>query len=244
MLGSLRARLINVAYIVRTLGVRQSLTVVPAWLVTQREFVAVAWPVPPDAQEIPARPGVRCTVLDEATLPAFRAQCPELTAHEIRRRWAAGLECMILWQDSAVTTYRWDALWSVGPVYFPYLRRFLRLAPGDSLVYDTRTLPSSRRLRLGAELVSAAVERARWQGASRLVGLIAAWNRASLGWAEHLGWQRLGTVGYRRVGLRHPYFATGSMAIVDGEIGFPPRDVTARDPSDLAPDRGEQRAAP
>jgi GNAT superfamily N-acetyltransferase len=129
---------------------------------------------------------------------------------------------MVLWQDSAIATYRWDAIWSVGPIYLPYLDRFLRLGPGDSLVYDTRTLPSSRRLRLGAELVSAAVERARRQGATRLVGLVAAWNRASLGWAEHLGWKRLGTVGYRRVGLRRRYFARGSMSIEDGEIRFPP----------------------
>jgi hypothetical protein len=54
-----------------------------------------------------------------------------------------------------------------------------------------------------------------------LVGLIAGWNRASLSWAGGLGWKRLGTVGYRRVGLRRRYFATGSMAIVDGEIRFP-----------------------
>lgn len=80
------------------------------------------------------------------------------------------------------------------------------------------------------ELVSAAVERARRRGATRLVGLVAAWNRASLGWAEHLGWKRLGTVGYRRVGRRRRYFARGSMAIVGGEIRFPSRDVTARDP--------------
>jgi GNAT superfamily N-acetyltransferase len=172
------------------------------------------------------------------------AQCPELTAREIRRRWAAGLECMVLWQDSVIATYRWDAIWSVGPIYLPYLDRFLRLAPGDSLVYDTRTLPASRRLRLGAELVSAAVERARQQGARRLVGLVAAWNRASLRWAEGLGWKRLGSVGYRHVGLRRRYFAKGSMAIVDGEIRFPSRDVTARDPSGLAPGGAERHAAP
>jgi GNAT superfamily N-acetyltransferase len=221
MLGPLRARLTNVADVVRTLGVREGLAVAPAWLLVQREFVAVAWPIPPAAPEVPLRPGVRCAVLDEASLPAFMAHCPELTVQEIRRRWAAGLECMVLWHDSAIATYRWDATWSAGPIHLPYLDRFLRLAPGDSLVYDTRTLPASRRIRLGAELVTAAVERARRKGAKRLVGLIAGWNRASLSWAGGLGWKRLGTVGYRRVGLRRRYFATGSMAIVDGEIRFP-----------------------
>jgi GNAT superfamily N-acetyltransferase len=98
--------------------------------------------------------------------------------------------------------------------------------------------------RLGAELVSAAVERARRRGATRLVGLVAAWNRASLGWAEHLGWKRLGTVGYRRVGLGRRYFARGSMAIVGGEIRFPSRDVTARDPSGIATGGAEQCAGP
>ena len=36
-------------------------------------------------------------VLDEAGLRAFVAECPELTAREIPRRWAAGIECMALW---------------------------------------------------------------------------------------------------------------------------------------------------
>jgi GNAT superfamily N-acetyltransferase len=88
----------------------------------------------------------------------------------------------------AIVAYRWDLTGPARPLHLPYLRRSVRLALGDALVYDLRTLPASRRLRLGTELVTAAVERARRRGARRCVGLIAAWNRASLPWAELLGW--------------------------------------------------------
>ncbi len=233
MLVPIRVRLTRLDDLVRTLGPRRSLSVLPAWLFLRREFVAVARPIPALPEAGPARAGARWTVLDETGLRAFVAGCPELTAREIRRRWAAGIDCMVLWHAGAIVAYRWDVTGSAGAFHLPYLDRSVRLDPGDALVYDTRTLPASRRLRLGAELVTAAVERARRRGARRYMGLVAAWNRASLQWAELLGWERLGTVGWRRAGLRRRYFATGAMAIVDGEIRFPPR---AAPPGDLSPE--------
>ena len=242
MLG-LRSRLRVAADLARTVGPRRSVAIGAAWLLWRREFVAVAWPIPPQREEGPARPGARCALLDEAGLRAFMASCPELPAREIRRRWAAGLECLVLWHGEALAAYRWDATWAVGPLHLPYLGRALRLAPGDSLVYDTFTRPDSRRLHLGAELVNAAVVRARGRGVRRFVGLIAAWNSASRGWAAHLGWEAIGTVGYRRVGLRRRYFATGGMALVGDEVRFPlsGRPASA---SQLAPDRGERGPGP
>jgi hypothetical protein len=77
----IRIRLTRVEDLVRTLGPHRSLSVLPARLLLRREFIAVA----------------RWTVLDEAGLRAFVAECPELTAREIPRRWAAGIECMALW---------------------------------------------------------------------------------------------------------------------------------------------------
>ncbi len=216
----LRARLLRAADPVRTLGLGRSLTVLPPWFLWRREFIAVASSIPARPQGIPRRPDVEWTVLDEAGLRAFVAGCPELTARVIRRRWAAGLESLVLWHDHVIVACRWHAIGSVGPLYLPYLGRIVRLPPGDALVFDTWTLPASRRLRLGTELVAVAMERARQRGNRRYVGLIAAWNHASLRWAEHLGWERLGTVGWRRVGLRRRYFATGALAIVDGEVRF------------------------
>jgi GNAT superfamily N-acetyltransferase len=214
------------------------LAVGAAWLLRRREFVAVAWPIPPEPEEGPGRLGARSGILDEPGLPAFVAECPELTAREIRQRWAAGLECLVLWHEEAIAAYRWDATWAAGPLYLPYLGLTVRLAPGDSLVYDTFTRAASRRLRLGAELVNAAVARARGRGVRRCVGLVAAWNRASLGWAEHLGWEVLGTVGYRRVGFRRRYFATGGMAIAGDEVHFPPSGARGSAASQPASDGG------
>ena len=225
MRGPLRDRLTRLADLVRTVGPRRSLTVLPVWLLLRREFVVVVTPIPALPEVAPARAGMGCTVLDEAGLRAFVARCPEMTEREIRLRWSVGIECKVLWHEGAIVAYRWDVTGAVGAFHLPYLGRAVRLDPGDALVYDTRTLPASRRLRLGAELVAAAVEHARRRGARRYLGLIATWNRASLQWAELLGWERLGTVGWRRVGLRRRYFATGVMAIVDGEIRFPPRSA-------------------
>jgi GNAT superfamily N-acetyltransferase len=229
VLGPLRARLTHAADVFRGLGLRRSLTLLPAWLVLRREFVAVAWPIPVRPRDLPDLSGMRCDVLGEAELPAFAAGCPELTAREVRRRWAAGLECLVLWRGHAVVAYRWDVTAAAGALHLPYLGTIVRLAPGDVLVYDARTLPASRRLRLGAELLAAAVARAQARGARRYVGLIAAWNHASLRWADYLGWERVGTVGYRRVGLRRRYVATGVMAIVGREVRFLP-SAEPRDP--------------
>jgi hypothetical protein len=73
VLGPLRARLTRAADLLRAFGVGRSLTLLPGWLVLRREFIAVAWPIPARAQEIPAPAGVRCGVLGEAELPAFAA---------------------------------------------------------------------------------------------------------------------------------------------------------------------------
>jgi GNAT superfamily N-acetyltransferase len=170
----------------------------------------------------------------------FVAGCPELTAGEIRRRWVAGMECLVLRRGCGIAAYRWDVTAAVGALYLPYLGGIVRLAPGDVLVYDTRTLRTSRRLRLGAELLAAAVERARTRGDRRLVGLIATWNHASLRWADQLGWERLGTVGYRRAGLRRRYFATGAMAVVGREVRFLPSAEPGEAPV-AGPDRPPRR---
>jgi hypothetical protein len=93
----IRIRLTRVEDLVRTLGPHRSLSVLPAWLFLRREFIAVAWAYPDPAGGRPGTSGARWTVLDEAGLRAFVAECPELTAREIPRRWAAGIECMALW---------------------------------------------------------------------------------------------------------------------------------------------------
>jgi GNAT superfamily N-acetyltransferase len=229
VLRPLRARLTRAANLLGAFGVGRSFTLLPRWLVLRREFIAVARPIPARAREIPALAGVQCRMLGEAELPAFAAGCPELTVGEVRRRWAAGLECLVLWRGPAIAAYRWDVTAAVGALYLPYLGTTARLAPGDVLAYDPRTLPASRRPHLGAELVATAVERARTRGDRRYVSLIAAWNHASLRWAEHLGWERVGSVGYRRVGLRRRYFATGAMALIGREVRFLP----SAEPNDL-----------
>jgi GNAT superfamily N-acetyltransferase len=185
--GPLRARLTRAADLLRALGRRRSFRILPAWLLLRREFIAVAWPVPACPPEVPDQRGGQCTILDETGLGEFVAGCPELTAGEVRRRWAAGMECLVLWQDRAVAAYRWDVVAAAGALYVPYLGRIVGLLPGDVLTYEARTLPASRRRHLGAGLVAAAAERARRRGDRRHVGFLAAWNHASLRWADRLG---------------------------------------------------------
>ena len=218
----LRPHLTHAVDLLRTLGLRRGVGVLVGWLLLRREFVVVAWLIPPRETEPASRADVECRLLDESGLPTFAARCPELGMAEVRRRWAAGMECLVLWHDGAIAAYRWDVPAAADPIYLPYLGRRVRLAPGDVLTYEARTLPTSRRLRLGAELVDAAVARARARGDRRCVGLNAAWNHASLRWAQQLGWERLGTVGWGRAGLGRRYFATGAVSFVDGEIWFPP----------------------
>jgi GNAT superfamily N-acetyltransferase len=219
---ALRERLTRTADLVRTVGLRHGVGLLAAWLFRRREFVAVAFPLAAWPEAPPDGSPLRCDLLGEADLPALLAGCPEATASEARRRWAAGLECLVLRQRDTILAYRWDVPADLGPIYLPYLGAMVRPARGDVLTYEARTLPSHRRGGLGVALFASGAARARARGARRCVGLIAAWNKAGLRWAEHCGWERVGTVGYRRMWSRRRYFATGMLALVDDEVRFLP----------------------
>jgi hypothetical protein len=164
-------------------------------------------------------------------LPAFARACPAVSVREVRRRWRQDQVCFVCWIGGEVAAYRWHA---AGATYLPYLGRVLRGAPGDIVVIEARTLPGHRRTRAGLLLAQAELQFARQHGAQRVVGLIAAWNRASRAWADAAGSFHLGAVGYRRAGWRRRYFTAGDVRLEGDEVvvlpdeGFsPPRGPVA-----------------
>jgi hypothetical protein len=156
-----------------------------------------------------------------------------VSVREVRRRWRQDQVCFVCWIGREVAAYRWHA---AGRIYLPYLGRVLRGAPEDIVAIEARTLPEYRRTRAGLLLAKAELQFARQHGARRVVGLIAAWNRASLAWAGSVGWFHLGVVGYRRAGWRRRYYTAGALRLEGNEVVVLPEEgfSAARDP--VAPD--------
>jgi hypothetical protein len=185
----------------------------PGWFLG-REFHVVATAI--DVRvDVAAPPAARCDVLREKDLIAFVRACPAMSAREVRRRWGEQQVCLVCWIGTEVASYRWD---TAAATYLPYLGRRLRVAPGDVITLETRTLPGHRRTGAGSVLLKAKLDSVRGHGVRRLVGLVAAWNRPSLAWAAAVGWAQLGVVGYRRVGWRRRYFVEGALRLEGDDV--------------------------
>jgi hypothetical protein len=192
----------------------------PHWLRERRFHV---WTTPTDARfDLADLPGARSDVLQERDLRVFLRACREVSAREVRRRWRAQQECLVCWIGPEVAAYRWDG---TGGTYLPYLGSRLRGAPGDVVVIECRTLPGRRRAGASSLLVQARLDRARRQGARRLIGLVAAWNQASLAWSAAVGWSNVGTVGYRWTGWGRRYYVEGALRLEGGEVVVLPPEV-------------------
>lgn len=215
----LRAGLTHTRDIVRDLGLRRSLRMVPRWLLA-REFHVVGSSVDVRLDPV-ASLEARCDVLRETDLVAFVRACPAMSVREVRRRWREQQVCLVCWIGTEVAAYRWDA---AGAAYLPYLGRRLRGAPGDVITIEARTLPGHRRTGAGRMLLQAKLDSARGHGARRLVGLIAAWNRTSLAWSAAVGWFHLGVVGYRRAGWRRRYFVEGALRLEGDDVVILPEE--------------------
>ena len=85
------------------------------------------------------------------------------------------------WIGETAAHWRWE---TDVEAYLPYLRRSVRPLDGDLWVTDVYTHPSYRRRGLYTTATAMAMHRARARGHTRLIGLIARWNRPALRVAE------------------------------------------------------------
>jgi hypothetical protein len=193
----------------------------PRWLI-RREFLVtmkdLTGPLPP----ISPRPDVSWRRLTDAELPGLLRSSPTLSRAEVMRRLQEGQECWVGWIGETAAHSRWE---TENETYLPYLRRFVRPLDGDLWVADVYTHPSYRRRGLYTTATVMAMHRARALGHTRLIGLIAGWNRPAL----HVAKTRLqravvGTVGYWALGRWRSPILTGCVRLdARGRVFVPPR---------------------
>jgi ribosomal protein S18 acetylase RimI-like enzyme len=118
-------------------------------------------------------------------------------AAEVRRRLAAGYRCLVSWSDGRIVGEIWlgyDELW------LERLQRRIRLAPHDAYVYYSFVIPELRGRNVGTARARLLGEHLRKEGSRRLVYMVAPHNRPGLGAPVKLRAERLGSVGYLRLG--------------------------------------------
>ncbi len=205
----------------------------PRWLI-QREFLVTVKDLTGPLPAISPLSGVTWRRLTDTDLPRLLACSPTLSQTEVRRRRQEGQECWVGWIGETAAHWRWE---TAGETYLPYLRRIVRPLDGDLWVADVYTHPSHRRRGLYTTATAMAMHRARARGQTRLIGLIAGWNRPALRVAEtRLQRAVVGTVGYWALGCwRSPILTGGVRLDATGRVIVPPPH---RRPSD-APARVE-----
>jgi hypothetical protein len=193
----------------------------PRWLIWREFLVTVkdlTGPLPP----IPVFPDVAWRTLADAELPGLLGSSPTLSPAEIRRRQQEGQECWVGWMGETAAHWRWE---TDGEAYLPYLRRSVRPLDGDLWVADVYTHPAHRRRGLYTAATVMAMHRARAQGRTRLIGLIASWNRPARRVAEtRLQRVVVGSVGCWALGPWRTPTVSGSVRLDDqGRVFVPPR---------------------
>jgi hypothetical protein len=202
-----------------TVGIAGLARVAPRWLI-QREFLVtvkdLTGPLPP----ITPRPDVSWRRLIEVEIPQLVASSPTLSVTEVRRRLGEGQECWVGWTGGAPAHWRWETR---EEAYLPYLHRAVRPLPGDLWVVEVYTHRLRRRQGLYTAATVLAMHRARQQGHSRLIGLIAGWNAPARRVAEvKLERSVVGTVGYWALGPWRLSFVRGNVRLDERGRAFIP----------------------
>jgi RimJ/RimL family protein N-acetyltransferase len=107
----------------------------------------------------------------------------------------------------------------VGDAPLPYLRRRLRLAPGQGFLDEVYTVPGWRRRGVETAAAEQTQRLLRALGFARVFCVIAPWNRAPRRLAERQGYQKLGEGGYWNLLGYRRFFWEGAVAD-DGRGGL------------------------
>jgi GNAT superfamily N-acetyltransferase len=190
--------------------------VAPRWLICRR-YLVLAVDLRNAGLESPRSSEIRVTHLDGDGAELGELD-PAMTRQEVTRRLAEGQQCLLGWWGHELAHYRWE---TTAPASLPYLGRVLRPAPGDQIVVEIYTAARFRGRGIASVVMLTGMERARPAGVSRLVWLVAWWNRRSLALADQVGSRMVGSVGYWRLGTHRRYFATGDVSIeLDGSFSI------------------------
>lgn len=226
----LRTSLARFRDVVRTVGLRRSLLLLPGSLL-RTEFSVLVGDLegPPPAQPSAGSrwAALRWTPMSERDVPRLLELNPGITGREVQGWLDDGHECMLARLDGELVHYR---SYVTGRVALPYLGATLQLDEGDILIGQLYTLP---RLRRGGLLAAAGQWSQRYvraAGHRRMVSLVADWNVPTLRTSARFG---LGTVGSVRAWRLGPWRRTSIRGRLSfdaaGDLRLPP---SGRPPAD------------
>ena len=139
----------------------------------------------------------------------------------VDRRLRAGHLCFLAAQEGRLVHVRW---FFTGPVFLPYLRRMLILAPGEVYSDEAYTAAGQRGLGIHGRAGILIRLRLREMGFRRYTSLIASWNKAPLRTMARLGVRPAGECGLTGFpGRRRLVVSGGVREAGEGGIAvFPP----------------------
>jgi len=184
---------------VRELGAR-------ALTFAYRRMLFMAYPL--DGVRIPVyHPSidVRFGVLQPNDIDAYlRFRC-NTQRSTVERRLLHGDRCYVTWYEKEIV----DACWTAtGMIYVPYIRRYLRIPPGDVYSFDSYTAPEFRGRGIYMARNSYTAREHQSQGLSRSIALVAFENYSAWLILTRSGLETLGAYHYLRTPLKGIYWET------------------------------------
>jgi hypothetical protein len=199
----------------RVLGPGGICRIWPRWLLRQR-YLVLARELSPTVPRMSRLESMPWTVLAPEQLPLVRAINPALSEREIRRRLAAGQECLLFWHHGAAVYYRWD---TTRPAYLPYLSTTVRPLEGDLFTVEAFTHPAVRGRGIHSLATSIVLRRAHERGLRRSITTVAWWNRPALRVAQDKAGRLVaGVVSRGGFGPWRSISTTGAIHLAAGEL--------------------------
>jgi GNAT superfamily N-acetyltransferase len=122
---------------------------------------------------------------------------------EARRRLARGDRCFAAWSGSEIVSTRWLA---EERGYIAYLDRWLALGQKDVYLYEAYTHPAHRGHGVSAAAFTRLVHVLAAEGRQRVVAAVLSENHAGRRAYEKVGYRRIGSVGYVKLGPWRRHF--------------------------------------
>lgn len=217
--GQVVPRILRLLDTCRTVGVLETLKLVPRWAVRPEFFVFLIdlrGPLP----TVPAVEDARLSLLTEAEIPCVRQINPALSEAEMRRRLREGQECLLGWMGGSLAHYWWYA---TAPAYLPYLGKTFQPSGGDIFTVEIFTHPAFRRQGIFNWSVSLTSREAREKGFVRRLSMVAGWNAPAVRATRNVAGKVVGTVGYWNIGCWRHYVATGDVRLEGNYVSVRPR---------------------
>jgi len=200
-------RLLRFTDLARTLGLPRTLSIAARWLF-RPEYLVLVRDLQATQDQPPAHEPWQWTPLTETATRQLSVLNPAMTDREIRRRWREGQVCLVAWHGDVPVHYRWE---TAGPTWLPTLGLVFQPLEGDTIIVDIFTHPAFRSRGITSAGMVMGWHRAKRQGYTRSIGLVAWWNAPSLRVGQQTAGRLVaGRVGYWTVGLGRQYFATGA----------------------------------